>query len=48
MATANCGVLMGPTSLVNDPSQNIVNDLAMIDRIGTMILSPMHDCVVVD
>ena len=43
-ATANCGTLMGPTSLVNVPSQNITNDLAMIDVFETMIRSPRLCC----
>ena len=33
--------LMGPANLVSVPSQNIANDLAMIDRFETMIRSPM-------
>ena len=37
LATANCGTLMGPTSLDNFSSQNVANDLDMIDLIETTI-----------
>ena len=41
VATATCGILMGSTSLVNVPSQNIDNDIGMSDLFEIMIRSPM-------
>ena len=40
VATANCGTLMGSSSIVNVSSGNIANDLARIDLFNTMIRSP--------
>ena len=38
----DCGILVGvPQVFVRVPSQNIGNDLAMIDYLETMIRSPM-------
>ena len=41
VATANCGILMGPTSVVSVSNQNVAHDLAMPDLFETMIRSSM-------